>query len=224
MTVKIEPSLEGAKIITLPMVRNFSTGGGHGPGDTLIEGDGRIATRKWQGHPPVDLAIIGKPQTPLREVVEPRYRGTAQFATRVQLPGMLHAKFLRSPYPRAVIRRLDTSVAEKMPGVHHILTHRNAPRTNPLHTELVLQGDIVAIVAAETENQAEDAVEAIKVDYVDLPSVTTLANAEADGAPDIRERKGNLLQLPANSPYHDPKAIGVWRRGDIEKGFAESAI
>jgi len=224
MTVKIEPTIEHGKIITLPMVRNFSTGGGHGPGDTLIEGDGKIATTKWQGHPPENLAMIGKPQTPLREVVEPRYRGTASFATRVQLPGMLQTKFLRSPYPRARLRKLDTTAAEKMPGVHHILTFRNAPRTNPLQTELMLQGDIVAIVAAETENQAEDAVEAIIVDYVDLPAVTTIANAEADGAPDIREGKGNLLQLPPNSPYHHPKASGVWRRGDVEKGFAESAL
>jgi CO/xanthine dehydrogenase Mo-binding subunit len=224
MTFKIEPSLEGGKLITLPMVRNFSTGGGHGPGDTIIEGDGRIATKKWQGHPPVDLAMIGKPQAPLREVVEPRYRGTAEFATRIRIPGMLYAKFLRSPYPRAAIRRLDTSVAEKMPGVHHILSYRNAPRTNPLRIELMLQGDIVAIVAAETENQAEDAVDSIVVDYVDLPSVTTIANAEADGAPDIREGKGNLLQLPPSSPNHHPTASGVWRRGDVEKGFAESVI
>jgi xanthine dehydrogenase molybdenum-binding subunit len=224
MSHKIEPSLEGATIIPQPMVRNFSTGGGHGPSDTLIEGDGKIVTKKWQGHPPVDLAIIGKPQTPLREVVEPRYRGTAEFATRVQLPGMLHCKFLRSPYPRAAIRRLDTVAAEKMPGVHHILTYRNAPRTNPLQIELMLQGEIVAIVAAETENQAEDAVEAIIVDYLHLPSVTTIANAEADNAPDIREGKGNLLKLPPGSPNHHPNASAVWRRGDIEKGFAESAI
>jgi xanthine dehydrogenase molybdenum-binding subunit len=224
MTTKIEPSLDGATIITLPMVRNFSTGGGHGPADTLIEGDGRIVTRKWQGHPPTNLTMIGKPQAPLREVVEPRYRGTAEFATRVRLPGMLYARFLRCPYPRAAIRRLDTAAAETMPGVHHVLTYRNAPRTNPLRTELMLQGEIVAIVAAETEDQAEDAAEAIVVDYVDLPSVTTLANAESENAPDIREGKGNLLQLPANSPNHHPTASGVWRRGDVEKGFAESAI
>ncbi len=224
MTFKIEPSSEGAKIITQPMVRNFSTGGGHGPGDTIIEGDRKIVTQKWQGHPPVDLTILGKPQAPLREVVEPRYRGTAEFATRVRLPGMLHVKFLRSLYPRSALRRLDTAAAEKMPGVHHIMTYRNAPRTNPLHTELMLQGEIVAIVAAETENQAEDAVEAIVVDYTDLPAVTTLASAEAADAPDIREGKGNLLRMPPNSPNHHPTASAVWRHGDVEKGFAESDI
>src|SRR5262249_36139395 len=150
MSYKIEPSLEDATIITQPMVRNFSTGGGHGPGDTLIEGDGKIVTRKWQGYPPVDLAVIGKPHAPLRDVVEPRYRGTATFATRVRLPNMLYAKFLRCPYPHAAIRRLDTGKAEKMPGVAHVLTYRNAPRTNPLRTELMMQGEIVAIVAAES--------------------------------------------------------------------------
>ena len=223
MTVKIEPSLENATIITQPMVRNFSTGGGHGPGETLIEGDGRIATRKWQGFPPVDLAIIGKPQAPLREVVEPRYRGTAEFATRVQLPGMLHIKFVRSPYPRAAIRRLDTAAAEKMPGVHHVLTYRNAPKSLPLHVELMLQGEIIAMVAAETENQAEDAAEAITVDYLDLPSVPDLVTAESGSAPDLREGKGNLLQMAANSPNYHPTASGRWHHGDIAKGFAEAA-
>ena len=224
MSGKIEPSLGDAKIVTLPMVRNFSTGGGHGPGETLIEGDRKIVTQKWQGHPPVDLAVIGKPQAPLREVVEPRYRGTAEFATRIRLPGMLYVKFLRSPYPRAAIRSLDTARAETMPGVHHILTYRNAPKTNPLRIELMLQGDIVALVAAETEDQAEDAVEAIVVDYLDLPSVPDLATAESDDAPDLREGKGNLLQLPPGNPNHDPKASARWHHGNVEQGFAESDI
>jgi CO/xanthine dehydrogenase Mo-binding subunit len=224
MSYKIEPSVEDAKIITLPMVRNFSTGGGYGPEDTLTEGDGKFVTQKWQGHPPVDLTIMGKPQAPLREVVEPRYRGTAEFATRIRLPGMLYIKFLRSPYPRAAIRSLDTTKAEQMPGVHHILTYRNAPKTNPLSIELMLQGEIVAIVAAETEDQAEDAVEAIAIDYLDLPSVPDLATAESEGATDIREGKGNLLQMPANSPNHQAGASARWQHGDIDKGFAEAAI
>jgi CO/xanthine dehydrogenase Mo-binding subunit len=224
MAYKIEPSLGDARVVTLPMVRNFSTGGGHGPGETLIEGDRKIVTQKWQGFPPADLAVIGKPQAPLRDVVEPRYRGTAEFATRVRLPGMLYTKFLRSPYPRAAIRHLDTVTAERMPGVHHVLTYRNAPKTNPLPSELMLQGDIVALVAAETEDQAEDAVEAIQVDFLDLPAVPNLATAESDGAPDLREGKGNLLQLPANNPNHDPNASARWRHGSVEQGFAESDI
>ena len=140
-------------------------------GDTLIEGDGKIVTRKWQGHPPENLAVIGKPQTPLRVVVEPRYRGTAEYATRVHLPNMLYARFLRTTHPHVAIKRLDTSKAERMPGVAYILTHRNAPPTNPMQTKLMMQNDIVAIVVADSEDLAEDAVEAIEVEYIDLPSV-----------------------------------------------------
>src|SRR5260370_42306977 len=132
MRHKSGPSLETTQTTTQPRVRNFSTGGGHGPADTLTEGDGKLVTKKWQGHPPVDLTIIGKPLAPLREVVEPRYRGTAEFATRIRLPGMLYIKFLRSPYPRAAIRNLDTATAEIMQAVHRIRTYRNAPTTTPL--------------------------------------------------------------------------------------------
>jgi xanthine dehydrogenase molybdenum-binding subunit len=224
VTYKIASSITDAAIISQPMVRNFSTGGGHAPGDTLIEGDAGMVTPKWQGFPPVDLVTIGKPQPPLREVVEPRYRGTALYATRVRLPNMLYAKFLRSPYPHAAIRSLDTRKAETMPGVAHVLTHRNAPKTNPLHTELMMQGEIVAIVAAASEDLAEDAIEAIEIDYADLPSVGNLAAAESADAPDLREGKGNLLQPGPDHPNYHPSASAVWRHGDIEKGFAASAI
>src|SRR5205807_5119818 len=128
----------------------------------------------------------------------------------------------RSPYPRAAIRGLDTVRAEKMPGVHHILTYRNAPKTNPLQVELMLQGEIVAIVAAESEDQAEDAVEAIVVDYLDLPSIPDLATAESEGATDIREGKGNLLQMRADSPNHQAGATARRHHGAIQKGFADS--
>ena len=203
MTVKIEPSLDGATIITQPMVRNFSTGGGHGPGDTMIEGEPASSPRSGRDFRRSISTIIGKPQAPLREVVEPRYRGTAEFATRVRLPGMLHAKFVRSPYPRAAIRRLDTTAAEKMPGVHHILTYRNAPKTVPLQVELVLQGEIVAIVAAETENQAEDAAEAIAVDYLDLPSVPTSPSPNPARAGSAR-RQGQPAADSGEQPQSSP--------------------
>jgi xanthine dehydrogenase molybdenum-binding subunit len=221
---KIEPTLHHTRIITQPMVRNFSTGGGHGPGDTLIEGDGKFVTKKWQGHPPENLAVIGRPQPPLRAVVEPRYRGTAEYATRVRLPNMLYAKFLRTTDPRVAIKRLDTAKAETMPGVAYVLTYRNAPAINPMQTELVMQNDVVAIVVADSEDQAEDAVEAIEVEYVDHPFVGNLAAAEAEDAPDLREGKGNLLQVGRDHPNYHPKASAVWRHGDVEKGFAESDI
>ena len=131
-TTKIEATPHSTVVINQPMVRDYSTGGGHLPGDTLVEGDERIVTRKWQGYPPEDLNVVGKPMPPMPEVAIPRFTGTAQYATRVVLPNMLYAKVLTCPHPRARIQSLDTSKAGRMPGVAYILTHRNAPSTYPL--------------------------------------------------------------------------------------------
>ena len=58
---KLEPNPESCIIINQPMVRNWSTGGGHGPEDTLVEGDQKFVTRKWQAYPSQNLHLIGKP-------------------------------------------------------------------------------------------------------------------------------------------------------------------
>ena len=103
------------------MVRDYSTGGGHLPGDELVEGDEQIVTRKWQGYPPVNLNVVGKSFAPLLEIAIPRYTGTALYAPRVMLPNMLYAKVIQSPHPRARVRRIDVSRAERIPGVAYIL-------------------------------------------------------------------------------------------------------
>src|SRR2546426_7269258 len=125
---KIEASLHSAIIVNQPMVRNFSTGGGHSQGDTLVEGDEKIVTKKWQGYPPENLNLVGKPQPPLAEVAMPRYTGKAEYATRIWFPDMLFAKLLTSPHPRARVRRLEATKAGQMPGVVYILTAENAPK------------------------------------------------------------------------------------------------
>src|SRR5712692_159984 len=162
---KIEAKPEHVIIVNQPMVRTFSTGGGHGPEDTLVEGDRKLVTKKWQGYPPQNLRIIGQPHPPMPEGAIPRLTGKAEYATRINLPNMLFTKLLASPHPRARTRRLDGSKAEKMPGVKYILTAQNAPSTYPFPAELFFQGELVAMVAAETEDQAEDAVAAIEVEY-----------------------------------------------------------
>ena len=173
---KIEAVPEPGSIVHIkqPMVRDYSTGGGHGPEDTLIEGDDQIVTQKWQGYAPENLNVVGKSMPPMAEVSIPRFLGTAEYATRVWLPNMLYAKVLASPHPHARIRSIDTAQAQRMPGVAYILTHLNAPDGNPGRQdlngdELNFVGDIVAIVAAETEDLAQDAVRAINVDYEILP-------------------------------------------------------
>ena len=234
--------------IRQPMVRDYSTHGGHLPGDELIEGARKTVTRKWQGYPPENLNVLGKPMPALPEVSIPRFTGKALYGSRVWLPNMLYAKFLTSPHPHARIKNLDTSAAEKMPGVAHILTYLSAPKpqaaiavsTNgrsvgpaassafrvapePLPRELNLQGEVVAIVAAETEDLAQDAADAIKVEYEVLPFASTLKDAMAADAPDLRAGKGNLLR-PPNAPKDFPNATWAEQQGDLEKGFAEADV
>ena len=182
---RIEPKIpDSVIIVNQPMVRDFATGGGHGPEDVLIEGDEKIATKKWQGYPPKDLNVIGKPHPALPEVAIPRYTGKALYATRVLLPNMLHVKVLTSPHVRAMIKKIDVSKAEKMPGVAYIMTYENSPKTYPMPQELFYQGEVVAFVAAETEDQAEDAIEALEIDYEMLPAAASLQQAMAPNAPD----------------------------------------
>src|SRR5437773_11197145 len=113
---------------------------------------------------------------------------------------MLYAAFLTCPHPHARIKNIDTSAAEKMPGVAHVLTYKNAPKREgnmpigsrggspavvpePLGEELNLQGEPVAIVAVECENVVEDAVGAIQVEYDVLPFASTLKDSMVSYAP-----------------------------------------
>ena len=222
---KIESVLHSAVVINQPMVRDYSTGGGHGPEDTLVEGDQGIVTRKWQGHPPENLSVIGTPMPPMPEVSIPRLLGKAEYAVRVHFPDMLQARFLTSPHPRSRIRSMDTTRAERMPGVAHVLTYRNAPTNSPLPQDLDFFGEVVAIVAADTEDQAEDAVAAIEVDYEVLPFAANLDQVMAPDAPDLlRGGRGNLTQMNQDSPHYDAEATWNAQHGDIDQGFAEAEV
>ena len=168
------------------MVRDFSTGGGHGPEDTLVEGDEKIVTRKWQGYPPENLNLIGKPHPAMPEVGIPRLTGKAEYATRVVLPNMLYIKLLTSPHPRAKVKIARCFQGGEDAGRGLRPDARRTPR-RPIRCpeELFFQGEVVAIVAAETEDQAEDAVAAIEVEYELLPSASSLQQAMAPNAPDL---------------------------------------
>jgi CO/xanthine dehydrogenase Mo-binding subunit/aerobic-type carbon monoxide dehydrogenase small subunit (CoxS/CutS family) len=230
-----EPSVEPHSIVhvKLPMVRDYSTHGGHTSDDRLIEGASKTVTKKWQGYAPENLNVIGRPMAALDEVSIPRFTGKAEYASRVRFPDMLHARFLTCPHPRARITSIDTSAAARMPGVAHVLTYKNAPpraavkdspatvTTSPngnrlvpeaLPREINLQGEVVAIVAAETEDLADDAIATIKVEYEVLPFVSTLKAVMAPDAPDLRGGKGNLIR--------------TWesKSGDVERGFAEADV
>ena len=207
--LKAEP--ENCVIVNQPVVRNFSTGGGHGPEPVLIEGDAKLVTQKFQGYPPDKCNIVGKSHLAMPEVMIPRFTGKAMYATRIFMPNMLFCKMLSSPHPRALVKSIDTSKAEKMPGVVYVLTSQNGPKPYPIPTRLEFQGEVVAIVAAETEDQAEDAIAALDVDYEVLPFSSSLAQAMAPNPPELSPVKGNVVR----SAYH-------W--GDVEKAFAQADV
>src|SRR5947209_5507694 len=125
---KIEATPESIIQIKLPMVRDYSTSGGHSPGNEIEEGARKTVTKKWQGYPPENLNVVGKSMPPLAEVSIPRFTGKATYASRVWFPNLLYTRFLTCPHPHARLRNLDTAAAEKMPGVAHILTWENAPK------------------------------------------------------------------------------------------------
>jgi len=233
--IQIEPEPDSIIQIKMPMVRDYSTSGGHLVGDDVLEGAQKTVTKKWQGYPPENLHVLGKPLPALPEVSIPRFTGKAQYASRVWFQDLLYVKFLTCPHPHARIKTIDTSTAEKMPGVAYILSYKNAPKPkgpaaaglrampDALPQELNLQGEAVALVAAETEDLAEDAAAAIQVEYEVLPFASTLKDTMAPDAADLRRGKGNLLRH-ADSPAKFPNATWAAEQGDIQKGFDEADV
>src|SRR5437867_7164175 len=145
-------------------------------------------------------------------------RGKGTYVDDVKLPGMLHMAILRSPFAHARIRSIDTSKAGALPGVIAVVTgelmaqHKLAwMPTLSYDTQAVLatdkvrfQGQEVAAVIADTKYQAEDARDAIVVEYDVLPAVTSPQQAKEAGATLIRDDKENQKD---NHIYH-------WEAGD----------
>ena len=164
------------------------------------------------------LAVVGK-RHPRLEAAE-KVTGRAQYSYDVRLPRQLVAKVLRSPYPHARIRRIDTTAARALPGVHGVLCTENAPEipwyevSKLFDTTLRFVGDEVAAVAAENEEIAEDALRLIEVEYEPLPFVTGVLEALAPDAPRVHP-EGNI----AGEPVH-------YERGDAEAALrgAEATV
>ena len=145
--------------------------------------------------------------------------GQTQYIDDISFPHMLHAKILRSEYPHARILNIDTSEAEKMPGVIATLTGAEVPENTfgptfqdqPILAYPVVRhlGDGVAAVAAVTEQLAADALEKIKVEYEPLPPVFDPIEAMEDDAPKIH----------GESNIYTSKVI---KKGDVEKALKES--
>jgi CO/xanthine dehydrogenase Mo-binding subunit len=161
--------------------------------------------------------------------------GQTIYAADVKLPGLLWAKILRSPHPHALIRRIDTSQAEKVPGVKAIITGADVKgfligkqiRDMPVlcWDKVRFVGDRVAAVAAETVEAAEEAIHLTDVDYESLPAVFDPLEALEPGAPLLHENVGQYEGAPKDilaAELHNGLTRLSWKKGDIDKGFREA--
>ena len=144
--------------------------------------------------------------------------GNGNYTDDINRPGQTYAVMRRADRPHATIKNLDTAAASKAPGVVAIFTGADmakeeigglpcgwqihnkdgSPMAEPPHPVLALGkvrhvGDPIAVVIAETKQQARDAAELIEIDYQDLPSVASTVDAIAPGAPEVHDGvAGNL--------------------------------
>jgi xanthine dehydrogenase YagR molybdenum-binding subunit len=137
------------------------------------------APKPWDGVD--DLKHVGG-RIPRSDGVD-KVTGSAKYTFDVQLPDMLHGRFLRSTVTSAVIRTIDTSAAESMPGVHAlILAQDNLPM------RVRFAGQEILAVAAESPAGAEEAIKNIRIEYETKPFVLDLDQAMTKGAPVVFEK------------------------------------
>lgn len=150
--------------------------------------------------------------------------GQALYATDIQMETMLHLKALRAPYPHAIIRTIDVAEALRVPGVVKILTkadfpqlknfgliYKDQPALVGVGEKVRYSGDVLALVIAETENQARVALRLIQVEYDKLEVITDPLRAMEEDAVKIHE-KGNIA------------CVHKLEKGDIIKGFMDADL
>ena len=174
--------------------------------------------------------VVGTPTTRI-DALE-KALGTGKFAADIQLPGLLHGKLRLSDQAHARVLSVDTSEAERLPGVKAVLSAWNTPeyrfgsefqdqtlfaREKGLH-----RGSILAAVAAVDLETAEEAVRRIRVVYDPLPAVTHVLEAIKPDAPILHEQ---LATYPGENPAHIrgnicAQSMVAW--GDVTEGFRQA--
>ena len=190
----------------------------------------------------VEYNVVGK--RPVRPDGVDKVTGRAQYGADVKLTGLLHAKVLRSPYPHARIRSIDTSKAEALPGVRAVVTSKDLPFASLSREDLggdygrlkfasdhmlasdkvLFKGHPVAAVAAVNPHVAETAISLIEVDYEPLEAVVDVQQAMQEGAPLLHEElrtssMGEISDKPSNVASHLS-----YEKGDVAQGFADAEL
>ena len=168
-----------------------------------------------------DFSVVG--QRVQRVEGFDKVTGDSQYIADIYLPGMLVGKVLRSPYPHARIRHIDTSKAERLPGVRAVVTAEDTikkPWGAFFADQYILSvgkaryvGEEVAAVAAIDPDIAEEAIDLIEVDWEPIPGVFDAEQAMHDGAPLVHDDKPNNIAMQLDL-----------ERGNIAQAFAESDV
>jgi len=187
--------------------------------------------------------LIGKDFTPMD--VEAKVTGRAKYAEDFRADNMVFCKTLTSPIPHAKIKSIDTSEALKIPGVIGILTADDVPQFPPpalpilAKDEVYYVGDPILAVAADNEEIAANAIEAIKIDFEQLPHVVDPLESLFPGGPNARTA-GNVaagqikLQTvkweasdfasAGDSKMPMGHAAEEWSYGDLDAGFKNAKV
>src|SRR5579885_1140915 len=182
------------------------------------------------------LKTVGKPERKVDAVK--LATGKPCFVDDIELRGLLHAALLTSPHAHARIRDIDASKARALPGVHAVLTYKDVPRIPyttagqswpepgphdqySLDNVVRFVGDRVAVVAAETPEIAQRALDLIEVDYEILPAVLDPRHAMDPDAPCIHPEPESYHIRDASRNLAARIEAEV---GNVEQGFAESDL
>ena len=168
-----------------------------------------------------NLDVVGK-SYPQIDALE-KAMGKTKFVTDLVLPRMLYGRVLRSPFPHAKIKHIDTSRAKALAGVKAVVTYADTPgiKFGPRTEDWTIfasnkarfHGDEIAAVAAVDEDTAEEALELIEVEYEDLPYVVDPLEAMQADAPLVHDDKpGNIA------------AEFKVEAGDVDQAFKDSHI
>jgi xanthine dehydrogenase D subunit len=200
-----------------------------------VRGETTPAAPTRVGPAPAVFAPGGIGESVRRPDGVPKVRGEFEFSSDLWMDGMLWGATLRSPHPRANIWSMDTTEAERMPGVHAVLTHEDVPGRKVYGMEIpdqpVLawehvryQGEPVAIVAADHPETARRAVENIAVEYEVLDPLIDAEEAMGEGAPKLHP-SGNVLRHvrvvhgDAESARADVVVTGEYEIGMQDQAF-----
>ena len=182
---------------------------------------------------------------PIRHDGADKVTGRALYGADIRLAGMVYGAVVRSPHAHARILSIDTSEAEKAPGVLAVLTAADFPADDPTRLvnmgegpiplayargniladdKVLYKGHAVAAVAALTSADAAEAAKKIRVEYEPLPSVATTQEAMAEGAPILHDDMftlddGKRSEKPSNVTEHFR-----WEMGDVDAGFAQADV